>query len=182
MSLSVVPDTEAHIADTNLFIAFGRPESSRFALLQRIAEEHSLLFMIPQRIYEELSGGPDAYTTADEPIDIALNCGWTVLAEEPEYANPVVSDTMDIVQRYIATATEREEDTIEQADVAIDGVAAHLLERNGAGSVTVYTGDDAARRGIEVALTKHGYGDRIRTVDAFALHDAALQRYDSPVD
>ncbi|WP_049972793.1 hypothetical protein [Haladaptatus cibarius] len=180
MPLSIIPDTEDHIADTNLFIAFGRPESGRFALLERIAQEHDIVFTIPQRVYEELSGGPNGYATAGEPIDLALDRGWATFADELAYANPVVSNTMDIVQRYIATATEQDADTVEKADSAIGGVAAQLLDQNKAESVTVYTADKAARRGIEVALTKHGYGDRVKTVDTFALQREAHERYESP--
>ncbi|WP_435159115.1 hypothetical protein [Haladaptatus sp. DFWS20] len=87
---------------------------------------------------------------------------------------------MDIVQRYIATATEQDADTVEKADSAIGGVAAQLLDQNKAKSVTVYTADKAARRGIEFALTKHGYGDRIKTVDTFALQREAREKYESP--
>ncbi|MCO8244692.1 MULTISPECIES: hypothetical protein [unclassified Haladaptatus] len=87
---------------------------------------------------------------------------------------------MDIVQHYIATATERDADTVEKADSAIDGVAAQLLDQNKVESVTVYIADKAARRGIEVALTKHGYGDRIKTVNTFALQREARERYESP--
>jgi hypothetical protein len=127
MSLSIIPDTDTHIADTNLFIAFGRPESGRFELLERIAEEHGLVFTIPQRVYDELTVNEDDYTTIQELIDLALDRGWATLAVNLDYANPVVSDTMDIVRRYIATATERDEDEIEQADAAVGGVAAQLL-------------------------------------------------------
>lgn len=67
----------------------------------------------------------------------------------------------------------------EKVDSAIGGVAAQLLDQNEAESVTVYTADKAARRGIEVALTKYGYGDRIKTVDTFALQREAREKYGS---
>lgn len=178
MSLSIIPDTNVHIADTNLFIAFGRPESGRFELLERIAEEHGLVFTIPQRVYDELTVNENDYTISQEPIDLALERGWATLAEDLDYANPVVSDTMDIVRRYIAIATERDEDEVEQADASVGGVAAQLLEREEALSITVYTGDIAARRGIEVALTKHGYSDCIRTIDTFDVQNAAVNQYE----
>ena len=52
MPLSIIPDTVAHVADTNLFIAFERPESGNFSLLERIAQQHDLTFIIPQRVYD----------------------------------------------------------------------------------------------------------------------------------
>jgi hypothetical protein len=83
MPLSIIPDTEAHIADTNLFIAFGRPESGRFALLERIAQEHDIVFTIPQRVYEELGGGPDGYTTTGEILARPKERGF--LQEKPRH-------------------------------------------------------------------------------------------------
>lgn len=70
--------------------------------------------------------------------------------------------------------------TVEKANSAIGGVAAQLLEQKKAESVSVYTADKAARRGIEVVLTKHEYGDRINTVDTFALQREAREKYESP--
>jgi hypothetical protein len=179
MSLSIIPDTDAHIADTNLFIAFGRPESGNFSTLERIAKSHGLTFIIPQRVYDELSMDKYKYTTADLPIDLALDRGWATFADDIDYANPLVSDLMDIVQRYIATAAEKRDDTVEKTDTAIGGVAAQLLERDESTSVTVYTGDIVARRGIEVALTKYGFSDRMHIVDVFELRDMALDSYGS---
>jgi rRNA-processing protein FCF1 len=177
MPLSIIPDTVAHVADTNLFIAFGRQESGNFSVLERIAQQHDITFIVPQRVYEELTVDGKEYTTAGSPIDLALDRGWATLASDLDYANPVISDTMDIVRRYIATAAEKSEDTVEKTDTAIGGIAAQFLERGEHTSVTVYTGDIAARRGIEVALAKYGYSDRIRTVDTFELYDTALDSY-----
>lgn len=179
MPLSIIPDTVAHVADTNLFIAFGRSESGNFSTLERIAQQHNLTFIIPQRVYDELTVNRSEYTTADSAIDLALDSGWATLANDLDYTNPTVSDTMDIIRRYIAAAAEESEDTVEKTDTAIGGVAAQLLERGENTSVTVYTGDIAARRGIEVALTKYGYSERVRTVDTFELYDTALDSYGS---
>lgn len=77
--------------------------------------------------------------------------------------------------------TEREENTIEKRILRLLASQHHLLERNETASVTIYTGDDAARREIEVALTKHSYGDRIKTVNTFALHDVDLMKCKNPV-
>lgn len=177
MPESIIPDTDAHVADTNLFIAFGRTETGNFSILERIAQEHDLTFIIPRRVYDELTINSVEYTTADLPIDLALDRGWATLANDLDYTHSAVSDTMDIVQRYISTAAEKSEDAVEKTDTAIGGVAAQLLERGESTSVTVYTGDVAARRGIEVALAKYGYSDRIRTVDTFELYDTALDSY-----
>lgn len=180
MTVSNIPDTTAHVADTNLFIAFGRPESGKFSLLERVAQNHDLSFIITDRVYDELTPDEEEYTTAESPIQLALEDGWAKRADDLEYSNPAVSGTMDIVQRYISKASRKTEDEVEKTDVAIGGIAAQLLERDESTSVTIYTGDVPARRGIEVALAQYGYGDRVRTVDTFELYETVIDSYGPP--
>jgi hypothetical protein len=52
-----------------------------------------------------------------------------------------------------------------------------LLERGDADSVAVYTHDLAAFRGIERALTEHGYENRVQLVRAFDFVEAVENRY-----
>jgi hypothetical protein len=99
-------------------------------------------------------------------VDTAIEEGWVAVAEPLDYTVPLVSRTMDSVQRYIANADDRPEDEIERADAALGGLAAQLAH----GSVTsvyVYTPDIAAGEGIETALASDGYGDAITFVNAF---------------
>lgn len=97
--------------------------------------------------------------------------------EDVDYTNPVVSATMDMVRRYIAAADDRPEHDIEQADAEVGGATAMLLERGDADPVAVYTHDLPAFRGIERALTEHGYEDCVQLVRAFDFVDAVEDRY-----
>ena len=84
---------------------------------------------------------------------------------------------MDMVRRYIAAADGRSEHDIEQADAEVGGTTAMLLERDDVDSVAVYTHDLPACRGIERALTEHGYEDRVQLVRAFDLVETVENRY-----
>jgi hypothetical protein len=52
-----------------------------------------------------------------------------------------------------------------------------LLERGDADLVAVYTHDLPAFRGIERALTEHGYEDRVQLVRAFDFVEAIEDRH-----
>jgi hypothetical protein len=84
---------------------------------------------------------------------------------------------MDMVRRYIAAADDRSEHDIEQADTEVGGATAMLLERGDVGAVAVYTHDLPAFRGIERALTEHGYEDRVQLVRAFDFVEEVEQQY-----
>lgn len=173
MSGSLFPDVGAHVVDTNLFVVFERHDTVE--LLERAVRQHDVVLLLPSRVYEELT--PDGYSGGAPPIDAAIEAGWVEVLGEVDYTNPVVSATMDTVRRYIATAQDRLEDDIEQADAEVGGAAAMLLDGGHADSVAVYTHDLAAFRGIEPALPEHGYRDRVLLVRAFDFVEAVEDRY-----
>jgi len=157
------PAVESHLIDANFFIRFER--HGTVELLERAVTDHDIILLLPQRVYEELT--PESASYDRPPVDTAIAAGWATILEEPAYGNPVVSATMDLVRRYIAAATERPEHTIEQADAAVGGTAATILEGGETESVAIYTNDRAAFRGIERALGQHGYSDHVQLVQAF---------------
>ena len=173
MSDSLFPDVEAHVIDTNLFVAFERHDT--VDLLERGVRAHDVVLLLPSRVYEELT--PANYPYGTPPVDDASEAGWVEVLEDVDYTNPVVSATMDMVRRYIAAADDRSEHDIEQADAEVGGATAMLLERGDADSVAVYTHDLPAFRGIERALTEHGYEDRVQLVRAFDFVEAVENRY-----
>lgn len=168
------PAVDAHVIDTNLFIAFERADAVH--LLERAATEFDVVLLLPRRVYAELT--PEGTPYSSPPVDAAIEDGWARVIEEIEYANPVISDTMDIVRRYIAAADDRPEHEIEQADAEVGGAAAQLLEKGEAESVAVYTNDKAAFRGIERALAAHGYEHQAHLVNAFDFFEAVRDRYE----
>ena len=163
MPETLFPAVESHLIDTNFFIRFER--HGTVELLERAVRNHDITLRLPQRVYDELT--PESGSYGRPPIDAAIADGWATILDEPAYANPVVSATMDMVRRYIAAATDRPEHAIEQADAAVGGAAATLLENGETESVAIYTNDRAAFRGIERALTQHGYGNHVQLVAAF---------------
>ena len=170
---SLFPSTEAHLIDTNLFIAFERTDS--LSLLERAVTERGIELLLPERVYDELT--PEELPYQTPPVDRAIDDGWIRIVESIEYADPVVSNTMDMVRRYIAAADGRSEHDIEQADAVVGGATATLLVQEKVASVSVYTSDKAAFRGIERALAEHGYNNRVQLVRAFDFVDAVNERY-----
>lgn len=173
MGEQLFPAVDAHVFDTDCFVAFERTDSLH--LLERAASEHEVTLLAPARVYEELT--PEGLPYDTPPVDDAVEAGWVEVLGGVDYSNPVVSATMDSVRRYIAAADDRPEHEVEQADAEVGGATATLLERGDAQSVAVYTNDAAAFRGIERALAAHGYDERVRLIDSFEFFDDVTERY-----
>jgi hypothetical protein len=155
----------AHIADTGFFVALGAPDNDRYRHVRAFAERNELTFLIPERVYDELTTG--ALDRGSPPIDTAFEQGWVDVADALGYSIPLVSKTMDGLQRYIASADDRHEHEVERADAALGGLAAQLLAEGSTTTVYIYTPDIAAGEGIETVFESEGYGDAVTFVNAF---------------
>ncbi|QCS44455.1 hypothetical protein [Natrinema versiforme] len=154
-----------HIADTGLFVAMGQPSNSRYQAVRRFARRNNVTFVLPERVYEELTvDDPDVEAP---PIDAAIDEGWATVAAPLEFSKPVVSRVMDGVQRYIANADDRPADEVERADAALAALAAQHLSAGTATDVYIYTTDIAAGEGAETVLASEGYGDSMTFVNGF---------------
>jgi len=154
-----------HIADTGLFVAMGQPSNSRYQAVRRFARRNDVTFVLPERVYEELTvDDPDVEAP---PIDAAIDEGWATIAAPLEFSEPVVSRVMDGVQRYIANADDRPADEVERADAALAALAAQHLSAGTATDVYIYTTDIAAGEGAETVLASEGYGDSVTFVNGF---------------
>ena len=154
-----------HIADTGLFVAMGQPSNSRYQAVRRFARRNDVTFVLPERVYEELTvDGPDVEAP---PIDAAIDEGWATVAAPLEFSEPVVSRVMDGVQRYIANADDRPADEVERADAALAALAAQHLSAGSAAEVYIYTTDIAAGEGAETVLASERYGDSVTYVNGF---------------
>jgi hypothetical protein len=154
-----------HIADTGLFVAMGQPSNSRYKAVRRFARRNDVTFVLPERVYEELTiDDPDVEAP---PIDAAIDEGWATVASPLEFSEPVVSRVMDGVQRYIANADDRPADEVERADAALAALAAQHLSAGTATDVYIYTTDIAAGEGAETVLASEGYGDSVTFVNGF---------------
>ncbi|WP_435182178.1 hypothetical protein [Halorussus sp. AFM4] len=151
-----------HIADTGLFVAMGQPSNSRYQAVRRFARRNNVTFVLPERVYEELTvDDPDV---ENPPIDAAIDEGWATVAGPLEFSEPVVSRAMDGVQRYIANADNRPADEVKRADAALTALAAQYLSAGTATEVYIYTTDIAAGEGAETVLASEGYGDSVTFV------------------
>jgi hypothetical protein len=154
-----------HIADTGLFVAMGQSSNSRYQAVQRFARRNDVIFVLPERVYEELTvDDPDV---EDVPVDAAIDEGWVAVAAPLEFSEPIVSRVMDGVQRYIANADGRHADEVERADAALAAPAAQELSAGTATEVYIYTTDIAAGEGAETVLASEGYGDSLTFVNGF---------------
>jgi hypothetical protein len=154
-----------HIADTGLFVAMGQPSNSRHQAVRRFARQNDVTFVLPERVYQELT--VDEPDIKAPPIDVAIDEGWAAVAAPLEFSEPVVSRVMDGVQRYIANADDRPADEVERADAALAALAAQHLSARTATEVYIYTTDIAAGEGAETVLTSEGYGDSVTFVNGF---------------
>ena len=111
----------------------GRPSNKRYQAVQRFAQRNGITFVLPERVYDELTSGGD--NTEVPPIDSAITQEWARIAAPLEFTEPVVSRAMDGVQRYIANADDRPADEVERADSALAALAAQHLSAGTASAV-----------------------------------------------
>ena len=154
-----------HIADTGLFVAMGQPSNNRYQAVRRFARRNDVTFVLPERVYEELTDDDSGIEAP--PVDAAIDEGWVTVAAPLEFSEPVVSRVMDGVQRYIANADDRPADEVERADAALAALAAQHLSVGTATEVYIYTTDIAAGEGAETVLASEGYGDSVTFVNGF---------------
>lgn len=155
--------TTVYIADTGVFVRCGGPEKDKFQRLRRSLQQTGITLQIPQRVYEELGGDPaaDEYPSGNIPYPDGFEEGWITVADDLNYANPLVSTVMDETRRFIANETDRDEDLIEKADTALVGLAAQVLDTRQADYVVLLTTDKPAGEAAETLLPQHGFSDCI---------------------
>lgn len=158
--------SSVHIGDTGLFVAMGNPSNSRYRVVRRYARRNGIRILLPERVYEELS--VDGSATRTPPVETAIDEGWVTVAPSLDFTRPIVSRTMDGVQRYIANEDGRQADEIERADAALAALAVQKLD-SGATEAYVYTTDIAAGEAAETILASEGYGNSITFVNGFRL-------------
>ncbi|WP_115864228.1 hypothetical protein [Halorussus litoreus] len=154
-----------HIADTGLFVAMGQSSNSRYKAVRRFGRQNDVTFVLPKRVYEELT--VDEPDVEEAPIDTAIDEGWVTVAAPLDFSEPVVSRVMDSVQRYIANADNRPVNEVERADAALAALAAQHPSAGSATEVYIYTTDIAAGEGAETVLASERYGDSVTFVNGF---------------
>ncbi len=76
-----------HIADTGLFVAMGQPSNSRYQAVRRFARRNDVTFVLPERVYEELT--IEDTDVEEVPIDTAIDEGWATVAAPLEFSDSV---------------------------------------------------------------------------------------------
>ncbi|RDZ34010.1 hypothetical protein DVK03_18365 [Haloferax sp. Atlit-109R] len=83
-----------HIADTGLFVAMGQPSNSRYQAVRQFARRNDITFVLPERVYEELTvDDPDIEAL---PVDDAIDEGWATVAAPLEFSEPIVRESVDL--------------------------------------------------------------------------------------
>jgi len=154
-----------HIADTGLFVAIGQPSNSRYQAVRRFARRNDVTYVLPERVYEELT--VDDSDVETPPVNAAIKEEWVTVAPPLKFSEPIVSRVMDGVQRYIANADDRPADEVERADPALAALAAQHLSSGVATEVYIYTTDTLAGEGAEAVLASEDYEDSVTFVNGF---------------
>ena len=71
MAATTTTVSERHIADTGLFVALGQPTNRRFRAVRRTARREGIRFVVPVRVYEELTADTSAETPPEHPRQFA---------------------------------------------------------------------------------------------------------------
>lgn len=167
-------DQVAHIVDTCVFVACGQTDNPKFHGLAHEAHRRDTTLLIPPRVYEGLGGDPetDVYGSGSLPIESAIQEGWVTVTEPPDYTDSTVSQVMDETRRFIASETDRSEDSVEKADTAVIGLAVQLLNQGHAEAVFIYTGDQPAGNAATRIIPRYGFdADQIEWIDGNAFVD-----------
>jgi hypothetical protein len=85
------------LADTNLFVAIGGPENSKFQKLRKFVARHQIILQVPQRVVGELS----TMHIADR-VETAIEEGWATEINPPSPTDSDAVAAMDYVRREIA--------------------------------------------------------------------------------
>ena len=153
------------VADMGLFVAGGRRGNGKYTALSRFARRRGITVRIPKQVHEELGGAPERSSPASLPIDE----GWVTVADMG-YTDATVS-VLDDARRFIANASNRDEDTVERADTALAGVAVQLLDGGEAERIRLVTTDQDAGEATVAVLESHGYDGQVEWRNGFDLLD-----------
>jgi hypothetical protein len=146
------------LADTNLFIAVGAPDSDKYVALRRWVRQSDVTLRVPRRVRGELRT-----MHAVERVDTAVADDWAMVIDPPEPTAGDAVAAMDLVRRYIADRTGQDEHEVEKADTVFAGVAIQYLQEY-ADKVVILTDDKYASAGIERAVETRGYDDAVEVL------------------
>ena len=137
---------ERTLVDTNLFIAIGSPENTKFQRFRETVAESGVILSVPERVREELSIHP-----IERRLTTALDEGWAEIVSAPPVTASEAVTATDRARRTIAEITGQDEHDVEKADTIFAGLAVQYLTL-GDNRVTVLTDDGPATTAIKTAV------------------------------
>jgi hypothetical protein len=147
MSEGLTPET-IPLVDTNLLVAVGGPQNSKYRALREYVEKRDVVLKVPRRVEQELST-----MHYGDRVETAVEEGWAERVDPPSPTDSAAVDAMDFVRREIADQTGKDEHDVEKADTALAGLAVEYLERENR-PVAVLTDDRVAARAIEMGTAR----------------------------
>ena len=137
---------ERTLVDTNLFIAIGNPENTKFQRIRETVAESGVVLSVPERVREELSIHP-----IERRLTTALDEGWAETVSAPPLTASEAVTATDRARRMIAEITGQDEHDVEKADTMFAGLAVQYLTL-GDTRVAVLTDDGPATTAIKTAV------------------------------
>lgn len=143
------------LVDTNVFVAVGDPNNSKYQALREYATDRDLVLAVPRRVRDELS----AMHVANR-VETAVEEGWAEVVDPPSPTHGDAVAAMDFVRREIARRTDKDEHEVEKADTVFAGLAIEYVQRD-RHAVYIVTDDRVAAAAITRAVEHQGYDDEV---------------------
>ena len=157
--MSEEPDSDdVVLVDTNIFVAVGEPDNSKYQSLREYAQQRDLVLLVPRRVREELSTMHVA-----NRVETAVEDGWADVVNPPSPTHSEAVTAMDTVRREIARRSDKDEHEVEKADTVLAGLAIEYHQRRGK-DVFVLTDDKVAAEAIRLAMRQQDFEDAVTVV------------------
>jgi hypothetical protein len=150
-----------NILDTGIFWAIGKPPNARYQTLEEIiTSESTRSLQLPQPIYRELGGDPDAESipSGSEYVDQGIQNGWIDIAEPIREIAPV-SDAIRDARAVMKTEINHPKTAVLEADLSLVGLAIQLFEQAKSMHVNLFTTDKPLQKAATVVIQYYGYYD-----------------------
>lgn len=149
-----------NIVDTGIFWGLGKPPGGGFDTLRTSVRQANATLYLPQAIYEELGGNPDAssYPSGSDYVDPGIEEGWITVAD-PIDDHPVVQEVIRDAEHVLRKKDDHPKTARVKEDTTIIGLAAQKFVRNESLYVIIHTNDRAVAEAAIIALNEKGFAD-----------------------
>ena len=169
--------TTTYLADANLFIRAGTPQRTASNALTAFFSREQWTLLIHPAIENELSAADRTYPR-HRTLEDALSDNWARVIDRPKRDSTARDEIETAARECIAEKTNRRVEQIEDTDVKLISLAAHLLETGDVTDVGIITNDKAAGECFDSVLGDFNY-DRAEFIDAGILLEQLVEWYSS---